>query len=269
MDIKSIDWNQIWKEQRAKRHTTCRGNQYWNKRAPSFAEHVPKTGYADAFLKIIKPKKSWTVLDMGCGAGTLALPLSSRAKEITAVDFSDTMIELLNGSIHKKKIRNIKTIKASWEDNWDHAGIGEYDIAIASRSLAIDDIRTGIEKLNNAARKRVYISTVVGDGPHDSKIFKAIGRNFVPPPDYIYLYNLLYKMGIIANISFITEDQMREYDSHETAQKSFTWMLNETTKEEEERLAAFLHKHLIRKGSKWIFDYKKTVRWTVIWWEKK
>lgn len=102
MNIKSIDWNQVWKELRAKRPLATHTNKYWNKRAPSFANHVSKTGYADTFIKIIKPKRSWTVLDMGSGAGTLALPLSPKVKEITAVDFSDTMIDLLDESCRKK-----------------------------------------------------------------------------------------------------------------------------------------------------------------------
>jgi hypothetical protein len=75
-------------------------------------------------------------------------------------------------------------------------------------------------------------------------------------------------MGITANVTFITEEHPRAYDSHEAAQKSFGWMLNETTPDEDKKLADFLNEHLIRKGNKWIFDYEKTVRWAVLWWEK-
>ena len=177
-DISELDWNgyliKKQKENHAKKQN--RGPQFWDNRAPSFAGHAVKTGYSQTFLKILKPEKSWTVLDMGCGGGTIAVPLSAKVREITAVDFSDKMIEILNGKASELNIANIKTIKTAWEDDWTKAGIGVYDAAIASRSLAVDDIKAGIIKLDNAARKRVCISTVVGDGPHDRKIYEAAGR---------------------------------------------------------------------------------------------
>ena len=79
---------------------------------------------------MIKPKKDWTVLDMGCGAGALALPLAENVKYITAVDFSEAMLDFLDSSIQKKKIKNIKTIHASWEDDWEKAGIGKKDFSM-------------------------------------------------------------------------------------------------------------------------------------------
>ena len=168
-----------------------------------------KTGYAEAFLKIVNPKKTWTIFDMACGAGTLAIPFAKHVKAITAVDFSDKMLDILREQCDKSKISNIRTINRSWEDDWGRAGIGLHDVAIASRSLVVDDLRSAIIKLDSFARKRVYISTIVGDGPHDRRIFDAVGRELNTGPDYIYNYNLLYQMGICANVDFIT-DKNRE-----------------------------------------------------------
>ncbi len=268
MNITSIDWNKVWLEQRKKNPRKQYTSEYWNKRAPSFAEHTNKSEYADKFIKIIKPNRTWTALDMGSGSGTLAIPLASRLKEVTAVDFSDNMLRILQENAEKKKLKNIKTIRASWDDNWNKLDIGLHDIVIASRSLAVDDLRGAIVKLNNAARKRVFISTVAGDGPHDRRIFQAIGREFYPPVDYIFVNNLLYQMGIYANIIFITNKSDRIYDSHKTALDSFTWMINDMTRKEKEMLSGFLDEHLVPYKGKWILNYKKTVRWAVLWWDK-
>jgi SAM-dependent methyltransferase len=271
MNIANIDWNNILLKMQKEKHAKKknRGSEYWDKRAPSFARHASSTGYSEAFIEILKPEKSFTILDMGCGSGILAIPLSKFVKEITAVDFSDEMINIIKKKCGEQNIKNIKYIKAAWEDNWDEAGIGKYDIAIASRSLSVDDIRSAIIKLNNAARKRVIISTVVGDGPYDRRIFEAIGREPHTSTDYIYIYNLLYQMGIHANVAFSKENFKKSFDNHEKAFNSFKWMLDEITTEEDIRLRAYLQEHLVNQNGKWILDYNNNHKWAVIWWDKE
>lgn len=268
MDINSINWNQIWKELRDKRKRPKHGPEYWNKRAPSFNDHVKKTGYSAAFLEIMKPSKTWTVMDMACGGGTLAIPLASKVKEVTAVDFSDGMLNIIKSRAKKAKINNIQTINAAWEDNWEEKGMGAFDVVVASRALAMRDVQAAIEKLNCHAKKRVFISTVSGEGPHDSRIFEAVGRKFTPMTDYIYLYNLLYQMGIRAEVAFIREDSKRIYNDHDTALKSFGWMLGTMNRQEQNRLKKFLQDHLIPHKGKWKLDYNKKIEWAVLSWGK-
>ena len=267
IDIQTIDWNEVWKEKKATRSSPVRDSTIWNKRAPSFAENSAKTVYAEAFVKIVNPKQSWTVFDMGCGAGTLATPFAKLCKAVTAADFSDTMLDILRKQCDKLKISNVKTIKASWEDDWSGAGIELHDVAIASRSLVVDDLRSAIMKVNGIARKRVYISTIVDDGPYDRQVFDAIGRELNMGPDYIYNYNLLYQMGIRANIDFITEKN-RIYKNCYQLVESMQWMLGDMTLEEEEKFNDHLDKHLVCKAGWWMLDYEKETRWAVIWWDK-
>ena len=269
-DISDIDWNDLIKIQRKRKPDKKEpSSQYWDKRATSFVDHVGKTTYPDAFLKILKPQDDWTVLDMGCGGGTLALPLAPRVKEITAVDYSDKMLEMLRAEIQGRDIKNIKTLKASWDNDWSDKDIGLHDIAIASRSLSVDDIHGAIVKLNRAARKRVYISTVVGDGPYDRRIFNAIGRELIPAVDYIYIYNLLFQMGIHANISFVPEETAKTFDDFNDARNYMKWMLNEMTIKEEYRLDLYLRQNMINKDGKSVIEYKKSFKWAVIWWDRE
>lgn len=267
-NVKAIDWNNAWKNARAQRTSPVRGPAFWNKRAPNFAENSLKTGYAEAFLKIVNPEKEWDVLDMACGAGTLAVPFARHVRSITAVDFSDAMLERLQERCRQAGVSNVKTFKASWEDSWSKLGIGLYDVAIASRSLVVDDLRHAIMKLHNIARKRVYISTIVDDGPYDRRIFDAVGRKLDAGPDYIYNYNLLYQMGIYANVGFITEDNHKTRGSRVEALDSMRWMLGDMTSEEEKRYEDHFDKHLVCDAGQWMLDYHRIVRWAVIWWDK-
>jgi SAM-dependent methyltransferase len=269
IDVKAVDWNRVWRALHAKSRSSKRDSHFWDKRAPSFAKAVSETDYADQFLAIVKPEAHWTVLDMGCGSGTLAVPLAKRVSSVTAVDFSGEMLAVVRDRCEAEGIRNITTIHGRWEDDWEKFGIDGYDVAIASRSLAVDDLHAAILKLNAVARKRVCIVTVVGDGPHDRRLFDAVGRPLNVGPDYIYNYNMLYQMGICANVAFIEERRNRTYDSPEEAAESMHWMFDELNPHEEEKLAAYLKEHLVYRSGSWRLSYDKRILWAVIWWEKE
>ena len=269
-DILEIDWNEVIKNKKNSGTAPVKnGTEFWNKRAPSFADHAGKTIYPDSFIKIMNPDPSWTVLDMACGGGTLAIPLSSMVKHITAADFSEKMIEILNAEADKRGIKNIQTVRSNWTDDWGKNGIGQYDAAIASRSLAVDDIKSALIKLNNAACRRVMISTVVGDGPFDRQMFLAVGREYRESIDYIYFYNLLYQMGIQANVDFIAVDDSKTWETHEEACESMRWMFPEMTRGEDVMLRKYISVHLVKENGRFHLDYTKTSKWAVIWWDKE
>lgn len=270
VDISDIDWIGLIKRIRDRRPKKNEpGQYYWDKRAASFVDHAGKTAYPEAFLRIMEPQSDWTVLDMGCGGGTLSLPLADRVKQVTAVDYSDRMLEMLGDEIQRRGIKNINTLKASWDDDWAKINIDLHDVAIASRSLSVDDLYGAIEKLNNAAKKRVYISTIVGDGPYDRRIYNATGRELIPSVDYIYIYNLLYQMGIQASISFIPEESARTFDDLNDARNYFKWMLNEMTDREAHALDKYIKDNTVMKDGKRVFEYKKAFKWAVIWWDRE
>ncbi|MDR3238075.1 MAG: methyltransferase domain-containing protein [Spirochaetia bacterium] len=274
MLISDIDWNEAAAEIARGRTkmdtgTSLKGDAYWDMRAPSFAKHADETGYAEAFINIIKPDKSMTVFDMGCGGGTLAIPMAGLVSEITAADFSEKMLNIVKSKSEQYGIKNIRALDLSWAGDWSGAGIGVYDIAISSRSMSVDNISEAVTKLSSAASKRVYISTIVKDGPLDRRIYEAVGRKVYPSVDYIYIYNILYQMGIHANVSFIKESDVKSYGSFSEALDSCRWMLQEMTPDEEAKLAAFMKEHLEERDGRWIKNYAQKYKWAVIWWEKE
>ncbi|HEX2966361.1 MAG TPA: class I SAM-dependent methyltransferase [Syntrophorhabdaceae bacterium] len=269
IDIETIDWNEAWQQKKRVKYPTARSALSRDKRAPSFAAHSVKTGYAEAFFRIVNPKRSWAVFDMACGAGTLALTFARHVKSITAVDFSDGMLEILRRKCEQTGISNIRIVNGSREDDWGKAGIGLHDVVIASRSLVVDNLRPAIEKLHSFARRQVYISTIVGDGPHDRRLFNAVGRELKAGPEYIYNYNLLYQMGICANVDFITERNRATYKSPRDAFISQQWMFDDMTPKEELKLESYLKKHLVFSEGHWTLDYQRTIKWAVIWWNKE
>lgn len=269
LPVPALDWNAAWQAARRKKSHDHHGSAFWNKRAASFARNAHNSNYAQLFLSQLAPQPQWSVLDVGCGAGTLAIPLASRVHCITAIDFSDTMIELLNHQCTQQGLHNIRAQVTGWEDDWDAAGIGVHDVAIASRSLVAEDLQAAINKLASRARQRVYIVSLVGDGPFDRGIFEAIGRHLDRGPDYIYAYNLLHQMGIYAEIRFIFNGGGNKvYQSLDECVLGLYWMLNELTPAEETLLRGYLERHLIPTRGGWKLDYQQSVRWAVLSWNK-
>ncbi|MDD2337785.1 MAG: methyltransferase domain-containing protein [Geobacteraceae bacterium] len=247
----------------------CDASDFWDRRAPTFSEHAASTGYAEHFMNLMHYRPEWSVLDMACGGGTLAVPLARKVQRITAVDFSKNMLEILAKRCREEGLDNVRKINGRWEDDWDALGISMHDVAIASRFLPPDNAMESIIKLDAVAAKLVYLSVAVGDGPHDRRLYQAVGRPFSPGPDYTYYYNLLYRMGIHANITFIRERHDNTWDTFTDALDAQRWMFNNLTDQEEDKIKGYLLEHLLCEGEKWRLPYERSCRWAVIWWEKQ
>ena len=120
------------------------------------------------------------------------------------------------------------------------------------------------------ARHRVIISSLVGDGPFDRRIFTAIGRDLDRGPDYICVYNLLHQMGIYADVTFVSNagEAGKIYTDLDHAVAGYGWMLGEMTPEEERKLRRYFENHLVRTGDGYALDYRHLVRWAILSWNK-
>src|SRR5512137_3064281 len=56
--------------------------------------------------------KKDVVVDLGAGIGYFAFPMAERAKEVTAVDIEQKMIDVLNQRLAERRVTNVKAIKA-------------------------------------------------------------------------------------------------------------------------------------------------------------
>lgn len=242
---------------------------FWDQRASSFAEHDKGSGYADAFMKIIDMESDWSVLDVGSATGTLAIPLAGKARCITALDFSSKMLEVLRQRCDDSGIGNIRTVHGRWEDDWGSLGIIPHDVAIASRSMPLGAARTAIAKLDEYARKRVYVVVAAGKGPRDSRVYEAIGREFAPPSHYGEINMLLAQQGLCVGNAFISYQDTSSYENHAEAFESLKRSIPEISTQEEEKLKAFLRQNLVHREGRWKLYPIREIRWAVIWWDKE
>lgn len=142
-----------------------------------------------------------TLLDVGCGPGTICLPLAHRLQHVYGLDYSQRMLDCLAENAADQKLTNVTTLHLSWDSDWSDVPV--CDIAVASRSSMVNDLAVAIKKLNQHARERVYMTHIVGGQFTDTKIAALLGRTQEAAPDYIYAVNILYAMGIHPTLNYI------------------------------------------------------------------
>jgi len=262
VNLKDIDFNKLYIEQKQKTSFKSKGVEQWNKKALHMNKRVHQSIYNQEFLDVINIENCESILDVGCGVGNLSLKMSKNLKEIFCLDFSPVMLEQLTKNAQALNLNNINTICKSWYDSWDEVPIT--DIVIASRSMEVKDMKFALKKLNKKAKKRVYISYKVGGSFLDEKILKAINKDILRKPDYIYILNILYQMGINANVQFIkSEGQTSIYDDIESFIKSVSWSLGELSQKEIVQLKNYFD--ALKPEEK---EKSKYVQWALISWDK-
>ncbi len=227
--LAATDWNEEWKRlQRIRRKAD--DAQFWNKRSKNFDSKDAPSPYVRAFLDLIDVTPGSSVLDMGCGTGSLAVPLARAGNRVIAADFSRGMLEEAARRIEATGAKGIETKLLAWDDDWDAAGLGEdaVDVAFASRSIATADLAAALAKLTRTARMRCAATLTLGSSPRmDARVLAACGvRNF-HGSDFQYAWNILFNAGFAPTAAYIDSQRKDTYDSREEARADFDRMLTD------------------------------------------
>ena len=140
---------------------------------------------------------------MGCGTGTLALPLAAEGNRVVACDLSGRMLEILEQQAVAGGVRDLLDIRRiSWLADWDDLPVA--DVFLASRSLYSHDLYETVLKIERHARRRVCLTVSTLESPsHDAPMLAAIGRAGVRKAEHVYILNLLMQMGRKPELSYI------------------------------------------------------------------
>ncbi len=265
-----LDWQILWQNARAKKSWTPKGPADWDKKAASFAKRNSDSAFVDLVLQRIPHDHSATVLDAGSGPGTLSLPLAPQVKSVCALDYSQGMLSTLETLAKQRQLGNIRTVLASWEDDWEALNIGQYDICIASRSLSVANLKAALTKLNQTAKRAVFVVDRINPTPFDQGAFKALGRPFRSGPDYIYTLNTLYSMGIHPCVDIISLEKTVAYASMDAALDSYRWMFKDLSSEEDLLLTRYIEQNSRSdSGGALVVTRSSPARWALIWWNKE
>ena len=263
-----IDWALLRKNAMARKGWKRKEPKDWDNKARSFSSRTKHNDYVNLFINELPLDPTFSVLDIGSGPGTLALPIAKFVESVTAIDFSSGMLDILNQHAQHEKTENIKTIQCSWEDDWQKNGIIPHDVAVASRSVGVENLEPALKKINSYAKKYVFISDRIGATPFEEDAFHALGRPFETGPDYIYTLNILYKMGIYPNVTVLRPNPVTTYRSFDDALASYRWMFQELSAVEERVLMEYIKLNTIKSIDNNITVQRNSpVQWALIWWK--
>ena len=202
MTLADIDFAQRYRQHLAAARGQPKPPQAWDQRAGELGQRALHSRYADDFIARMRLDGVRTLLDVGCGAGALALPLAARLERVVALDYSPGMLEALSRNAQAHGLDNIQPVLRAWEDDW--SDVPACDIVVASRSTVVEDMAGALAKLHAKARLRVYLTHLAGGHFIDPAIQQVVGRTRPAMPDYIYLINILHGMGIQPSLDYIS-----------------------------------------------------------------
>ena len=282
MKYTDINWSKLW-ENAMKNATGAaswsatgskRGVERWDEGAKLLNDHrdynmkfTSEADYAENFVSLMDFDSNSTVLDVGCGGGILTIPLAKKVKQVTALDVSKVRINQVEEKAKLEDLSNIKFVCQDWQRTSLNS-LGKHDIVIASRSLGMFDLYHELKKINDASTESVYISRNTNSTDTiRMELHRIIGLKYTDLPSYIYVFNMLYQMGILANIKFITCQRKEFYENIEHALKIWMWRLGEPFSFQEQ-IKQYLTHTLVQTGNGELHTTPSEAKWALMFWRK-
>jgi len=159
--------------------------------------HRPLDANLAVLVSYARPED--VLLDVGGGAGRVALPLALRCREALVVDASPGMGAEFTAAVAEAGIPNARFVHATWLEAVDLQG----DVALtASVTYFVREIVPFIEKLAAAARRRVMITVwSVANPNQNAPLFHLVyGEEQVAVPGHRELVPVLWEMGILPDV---------------------------------------------------------------------
>ena len=279
--LTTTDWNAEWKRlQAARLHID--DASLWDEKAKTFpVKHGDQSGYVERFLQLAGIMKGETVLDMGCGTGALATPLAQRGCRVIACDFSRGMLDKMTEDQAELGVEGVESHLLSWSDDWSTCGLDEnsVDVAVASRSIATDDLLDSLMRLDRVARRRVCITLPCGPSPRtDERLLAAAGFENRLGRDFMYAFNILASSGINPEVAYIPSVRIELFPTLEDACEGFGAIVRGAvqglaSQKEIDAIPAhlnpWLEEHLVHDERGYHLSEDRKVTWAFIAWQPR
>jgi len=182
----------------------------------------------------------YTMIDIGSGPGTFAIPMSRHVREVTCVDSSQGMIRRLESECLANKIDNVKAILEDWER---YETDSRFDLAFTSLCPPMNTPES-IMKMETCAREHcIYVSSMNDNSEIISRIWKALGKNYsYAGYNTRYPYDFLKIIGRSPKLRELSQDQVVDIPLDEAIDNEVKRMLPfvETTEEVRKTIAEIM-----------------------------
>lgn len=189
-----------------RRHFAASGDrsmppEAWDARAADLSRELDGSPYVEGLLRLVDLTGCRTLLDVGCGPGTVALALAPCLERVYGLDYSRGMLDAMAAHAAARGLTNVVPILRSWEEPWDD--VPACDLVLASRSTLVRDMEDALARLDAKAKRRACLTSLVGGRFVRADVLEVLGRERPAYPDYIYVLNLLHRMGRHPRLDYI------------------------------------------------------------------
>ena len=246
-------------------------DDHWHKIAHRFAPATREKAFSDeTFVAVSRfVGENDTVLDVGAGAGRLAVPLAERCRHVTAVEPSEAMRMRMSEQASAWGVENLSIVDARWEE----AKVEPHDVVICAHVIYTAElIESFLRKLTESAKRDVLV--VVFDRSAMSNYFQlwqlVYGEDRISLPSLNELRDVLGEMKVDYEAETLPEWESRPFKDFDAAleeSKARLFMSDEAV-DSAARLREVLEDSLVPvKGGlrfKWATTHRPwLVRWSV------
>ncbi len=258
--IKQIDFGKLYLKHLARSGRPFKPASEWDSKAESMRIKVLDSGYRSDFVSRVSYQKGDTVLDVGCGPGTIGLALAPKAKQVYGLDYSQGMLDAMMQNAKEMQLDNVQPILAAWEDDWSAVPI--CDISVVSRASIVANMDNALDKLNHHTRKKVYMTQLVGGRFVSREIAELLNREDRSFPDHIYIMNMLYQRNIYPKLDYLeSASRLAGSTSLEDLIEKVRWSFGELNTEDEQKIREWY-----LKDPEYALQGGEPMRWAFMSW---
>ncbi|MBP2134393.1 SAM-dependent methyltransferase [Methanomicrobium sp. W14] len=243
------NWTECWKKNSKQMHGLFDENrtaEMWNKRSATFGKgrgDKDDSGNkrTEEIFRLLENAgfnpKGAKVLDIGCGPGTLSIPLAKKGASVTAVDIASGMLDRLKKTAEDEKLSIDARELSWWTADIDELGFRKsFDLVIASMTPGINGIES-FEKMIDCSDGLCYYSNFVSTGKDpareeigkllEEKGFEAKDKHGVPHGHgngLIYPFMYLYLAGFRPDVRILSSRHMMKRSWTEAADMTIEMM---------------------------------------------
>ncbi|MBN1318024.1 MAG: class I SAM-dependent methyltransferase [Anaerolineales bacterium] len=205
------DWVRLWRELveiqsrvwATKKRKRNQAKDAWKDKARSYDKQVDdRWTRPDSSRKTItarlQAQPDSTLLDIGAGTGAWACYLARYARQVTAIEPSASMIEVMEAKIAAEGIENVRIVQGSWPE----IEVDRHDFSLCSHSMyGYPDLPAFINRMIKVTYQTCFLLMRAPDP--DGIMAEAARRVWGQPydsPNFNVAYNALLQMGLFPNV---------------------------------------------------------------------
>lgn len=272
------DWATIWREMYLAERSQAEAltpdglvdpADYWARSSQRFQAAAQRVNQPDSFMRFALPllRQEDRVADIGAGTGRYLPTLAGHCGSVVAVEPSPSMRAHLEAVVQEQNLANVEVVAQPWPE----ARIGQCDVALSAHVLySVAEVAPFLLAMDAVAQRACILLLAL---KHPTSFMDRFWLRFRgeprrPLPGALEALNLLYQLGISANLQVIPTPSVLRYVNHEEALVDVRYRLRFLPDPERDAAISQAISELMIDEDGELLPQGIPRQAAVIWWEK-